>query len=351
MKTRKQIMKEFLDAKAKSAVPAPADNADAEAQKAKTALNAKFFEAIANKDVAALRAMQEEIKEEYKALTDGQNVTNNADGGYLVPVDVSNQIIDALKYLSPIRQYATVLNLGAKTKVNIADGKPVAYWVDEGEEIDRSKATFKQKELTLEKVAGLGGLTYEAINDTVSTPDLQTYVVNAFAEAIAEKEVDAFVNGDGNKKPFGFRSGDITPVVKNATNVSYASLVSLKYALKKAYRERGVFLAGAGAIESLVGLEDDHGRPLFIPAMTEGEGDQVLGRPVVEVNEIPANEVWYAYLGDYIIGDGGALRVDFGTTGDDFETDKISVRVIHRVAGRPTISDGFAKLVLSGVSV
>jgi len=353
MKTRKQIMKEFLDAKAKSVVVTADPQVDAkkEAENARVELNAKFFQAVANKDTQALRAMQADIKEEYKALGDGQNVTTDADGGFLVPIDVSNQIIDRLKYLSPIRQYATVLNLGAKTKINIADGKPTAYWVDEGEIITRSKATFSQKELTLEKVAGLGGMSYEALNDTVSTPDLQTYVVNAFAEAISDKEIEAFVNGDGTKKPWGFRSSDITPVAKTSATLDFKALVSLKYGLKKSYRDRGVFVAGSGAIESLVGLEDSQGRPIFVSGLQENESDVLLGRPVVEVNEIPANEVWYVYLPDYIIGEGGALRVDFGTTGDDFETDKISVRVIHRVAGRPTLSDGFAKLTLSDVSV
>ena len=50
MKTGKQILKEFLDAKAKSAVPAPNEDAkaDKEAKDARAALNAKFFEAIAN---------------------------------------------------------------------------------------------------------------------------------------------------------------------------------------------------------------------------------------------------------------------------------------------------------------
>lgn len=347
MKTRKELMKEFLEAKAKSATPAVDP---AEGQKSDKQLVAKFFDAIAKQDKSALRALQSDIEAEYKALADGQNVTNDADGGYLVPVEVRGQIIERLKYISPIRQYATVLNLGAKTKINLADGKPVAYWVGEGEEIDRSKVTFGQKTLELNKVAGLGGLTYESLADTVSTPDLQTYVVNAFADAIAEKELDAFVNGDGDEKPYGIRSGDVTPKSVTATDVDYSSLVKLKFSVAKPYRANGAFLMSSRNVGALVGMKDTTGRPIFTAGITEDEGDVLLGRPIIEAEEVPDNEVWFVHMPDYIIGEGGAIRVDFGTTGDDFETDKISVRVIHRVAGRPTIADGFAKLTLTGVS-
>lgn len=319
--------------------------------KADKELNARFFKAIADQDKSELRKISNEVESQYKALTDGENVTNNADGGYLVPITVSGQIIDALKTLSPIRQYATVMNLGAKTKVNIGGTKPQGYWVAEGDTITRSKATFNQKDLTLHKVAGLGGLTYEAINDTVSTPDLQSYLVNSFADAIAEQEVGAFVNGDGSGKPYGFRSADITPTAKTASDVTFASLVTLKYALPQAYRDGAVFLMNSTNLAKLVGLSDDNHRPIFVEGLAQGESSTLLGRPVVEVSEVPNNEIWFAYLKDYIIGDGEAVRVDFGTEGDDFKTDKISVRVIHRVAGRPTLANGFAKLTLTSVSV
>lgn len=345
------MAKKLVAEKAKGVtVDMGASEKDAQA-KADKELNTKFFKAIADQDKTALREVSKEVESQIKALTDGENVTNDGDGGYLVPVTVASQIFDALKTLSPIRQYSTVLSLGAKTKINIGATKPTGYWVAEGAEITRSKATFTQKELVLHKVAGLGGLSYEALNDTASSPDLQSYLVSQFADAIAEKEVGAFVSGDGDGKPFGFRSADITPVAKTASDVTFASLVSLKYALPQAYRDGAVFFMNSTNIAKLVGLQDDNHRPIFVEGLAQGEGSTLLGRPVVEVSELPDNEIWYNYQKDYIIGDGGTIRVDFGTEGDDFKTDKISVRVINRVAGRPTMGNGFAKLTLSSVSV
>lgn len=344
MKTRKEIMKEFLEAKAKGVV------INESKVKSDEKLKQRFFKALAEKDVQALKALQPEIKEEYKALTDGQNVTNDTDGGYLVPVEVYQQIQDKLTYLSPIRQYANVVNMGAKLKVNLADGKPTAYWVAEGGTITQSKATFKQKELVLHKVAGLGNLTYEAMNDTVSTPDLQTYLVNCFAEAIAETENEAFVNGDGSNKPYGFTSSDITVTEITADTLDYKALADLKFAVTAPYRANNIFMMNSKMLASLVGLTDEQGRPIFVPAVSENEPDRVLGRPVVEVPELADNVIYFAHMQDYIIGTAGSLRIDYGTTGDDFQTDKISVRVIDRVAGRPIMGDGFAKLTIGGAS-
>lgn len=344
MKTRKEIMKEFLDAKAKNTVVAETS------VKSDANLKARFFKALAGKDVQALKELQPEIIAEYKALSDGQNVTNNADGGYLVPVEVYSQIQDKLKYLSPIRQYANVVNVGAKTKINIADGKPVAYWVAEGGKITQSKATFAQKEIELHKVAGLGNLTYEAMNDTVSVPELQTYLVNCFAEAIAEAENAAFVNGDGSGKPYGFTSNDIEPKAVTAGKLDYQALVDLKFAVTAPYRANNVFLMNGNTLAKLVGLTDKQGRPLYVPAMTENEPDMLLGRPVIEVSELADDVIYFNYMKDYFIGVAGSLRIDYGTTGDDFETDRISVRVIDRVAGRPIMGEGFAKLTIGGES-
>ena len=342
MKTRQEIMKEFLEAKAKNAVATETEI------KSDAKLKQRFFSALANKDVQALKELQPEIKEEYKALSDGQNVTNDADGGFLVPVEIYSQIQDKLRYISPIRQYANVINVGAKTKFTLADGKPTAYWVAEGNTITQSKATFKMKDLELHKVAGLGNLTYEAMNDTVSTPALQTYLVDCFAEAIADAENAAFVNGDGSGKPYGFTSNDITPATVTAENLDYKAIVDLKFAVTAPYRANNIFLMNGKTLAKLVGLKDGNGRPLYVPALTDAEPDRLLGRPVVEVAELADDVIYFNYMKDYVIGTAGSLRIDYGTTGNDFESDKISVRVIDRVAGRPLMSDGFAKLVITG---
>ena len=41
---------------------------------------------------------------------------------------------------------------------------------------------------------------------------------------------------------------------------------------------------------------------------------------------------------------GEAMRVDWGTSDDDFDRDQIKLRIIDRIAGRPTIDEAFAKL-------
>jgi hypothetical protein len=38
------------------------------------------------------------------------------------------------------------------------------------------------------------------------------------------------------------------------------------------------------------------------------------------------------------------MRVDWGTSDDDFDRDQVKLRVIDRIAGRPAIDEAFAKL-------
>jgi len=105
-------------------------------------------------------------------------------------------------------------------------------------------------------------------------------------------------------------------------------------------------------MQILENLQDSQGRPLFLPSVVEGRPDVLLGRPIYEVSEIPTNlgvgtnetEVWFGMFTNYIIGDREALRVDVGTNGSDFGSDKLTLRVIKRVAGKPIIGESFAKL-------
>ena len=89
MKTRKQIVKEFLDQKAKATTL----NIEKASEK-KTDANVlkSFYKALADRDTTALKELQGEIAKSY----DGQSVGTDANGGYLVPVELSDRIREQL---------------------------------------------------------------------------------------------------------------------------------------------------------------------------------------------------------------------------------------------------------------
>ena len=356
MKTRKQIVKEFLDQKAKATTL----NIEKASEK-KTDANVlkSFYKALADRDTTALKELQGEIAKQY----DGQSIGTDANGGYLVPVELSERIREQLVYISPIRSIATVIsNMPAVLDLPLEDAIPTTYWVGEGVAPTLSKSTFKKVRLVAHKIGGFGKFTHESLVDTAVNPDLQTFVADRFALSLAQKENEAFVNGDGDGKPYGFRSNQITPrtgaIADTTTGVlAYKDLVKAFYGVHPVSRANGVWVMPTEAIEQVVGMTDLQGRPIYVPAVAENAPATVLGKAVYEITEIPTNlgegqdetEIWFGDFKNYLIGDREGMRINFGTTGTDLESDVISLVIFARVAGMPTYGDAFYKL--TGIKV
>lgn len=316
-------------------------------------LVSKFYKALASRDSIQMRAVQEDIRKEYKEK--GQTIGTDSEGGYLVPTTVAGGIIDKLEYVSPMRRISNVIsNMPAKLQLT-SGSLPTTYWVAEGAAITESDVEFTPKTLEPHKAAGLDTLTSEFLEDAALNPSVQNYIEDRFVLSLALLENAAFVNGDGSGKPFGFRSSDITPssVAQAGAGLAYGDLVALKWKLGAAYAERGTFALSPEAFAIVESMVDGNGRPIYRESIATGVPATLLGRPVVVLDEIPANlgtgtnetEIWYGdFKNGYVIGDRGGLRIDYGTSDDDFARDQVKLRVIKRVAGRPVGNYNFAKL-------
>ena len=350
-------MAELQKKKSKDQVPGAADKSAPDVTKTDEVRDreqrTEFYRAFMEKDRAAMAKIDREVAQDYKKK--GQNIATPADGGYLVPTTIADSILLKRNALSGFRRLATTLqNLVGPYDLPTEAGKPTAYWVAEGAAITESKSTFGKKTLNLYKIAGLTTFTYESIHDTASNPSLQNLVENQIAFVITAAENDAIVNGDGSTKPFGFRSSDITPASAAATagGLAYTDVTKVRRLLGTAYRPYGVFVTSSLGGNALENVRDTTGRPIWREGIAEGNPATVLGRPVIELDEIPANlgagtdttELWYMDPSFYYLGTGEALRVDWGTRADDFARDQIKLRVIDRIGGRPTFSEAFAKL-------
>ena len=356
MKTIKQLAQEAARkaaAEASKNAAITTGKADEAQDKATKELNEKFYKALAERDVTGLKALQKEIEAEYEAK--GQSVGTDANGGYLVPTTLDTQIREKLYALSPIRQIATVIsNIPADLDIPLEGTLPTTYWVGEGVAPTESTQTFDLKKLVAHKLGGFGKFTHESLVDTATTPSLQNFVAERFALSLAIKENEAFVSGDGTDRPYGFRSSAITPtaLAQAGAALSWTDLVNLTLKVNAAYRSRSVFVVSTAALGLILTLKDSANRPIYLPSIDGTSPATLLGRPVYEVTEIPSNlgtgtnetEIWFGDFANYLIGDREATRIQFGTTGTDLESDKISLVIFKRVAGRPIFGESFAKL-------
>lgn len=372
--TVKEYAKQQMDAKLKALSKDKVLTEGAEGKKGLSSdqkeARAVFFKAIASGDRAEIARSNEVQIKEYEAAgiewredselkTKAQTVGTAGQGGYLVPVTLRNAIIEKMHYISPMRQIATVIpDMPASLDMPVDNALPTTYWVSEGSAITESGATFTKKNLTPFKLAGLDSFTSESLADTAVNPALQSLVEDRFAVALALAENGAFVNGDGSGKPFGFRSSDITPntLTTNSTagNLAYTDALAQYFALPTAYRSLGVWVTSSTGVQLLDGTKDSNGRPVYLPGFTglsdqPAETGKLLNRPLYVVDEVPSDlgtgtnetQLWFAVFKNYWIGDRGAMRVDYGTNGTDFAQDKISLRMIERVAGRPFLDEAW----------
>lgn len=315
-----------------------------------------FYKALASGDQQELARVNELVTKDYKAKAQSEGTPGSGTaGGILVPTSVADSIVSKMKYISPIRQIATVISdMPAQLVLPSENTFATAYWVAEGTAITETSEIFDSNVLTPFKAAALDSFTSEIIADAATNPSIQNYVEQRFAVALALLENGAFTNGTGTTQPWGFRSSAITPVsvAQSGATAAYSDVTKLMYTLGTAYRSQAVFVTSSAGVQALVNIKDGYGRPIWRDGLAGGNPPTLLGRPVYVVDEIPANlgagtnatELWFGVFTNYFIGDRGGLRVDYGTQGTDFAADKISLRVAKRVAGRPVIGESFVKL-------
>ncbi len=351
-----KAIEQAREAKAKGAVIENGTK-DVKATAAKNAaeLETKWFKAFSKRDKTALDEVEKEIVAERKAadLT-GQDTVTAAEGGWLVPLTVESTILTKLNATSEIRKYATVINnVVGQIKLGAEDALVQAYWVVEGDAATLSTATWATVTLQPKKAVGFGKFTDEVLAQTVSNPDVRKLVVDQFAQAIQVLEDAAFTNGDGVGKPNGYRTATLPAANVKAqagAAMAYGDIMTLYRALPKAYRANGTFFSADSVGGLLDGLKDTSDRPLL--DNFNGDTDKIKGRPVAYDPNLPTNlgagtnetEVWFGDFSKYVITDGGGIRVDYGTEGDDFKRSKISVRVIHYTDGATVLPEAFAKL-------
>lgn len=307
-------------------------------------LENRWFKAFAKRDQKALDELNAEVKEQYKAadLT-GQNITDDENGGFLVPLTVESTIIKKLEATSEIRKYATVLsNVVGDLKLGAEDVLVQAYWVAEGDNATLDEAEFADVTLRPVKAVGFGKFTDEVLTQTASNPDIRKMVVDQFAVAIQRLEDAAYTSGDGNGKPLGYTTVSTTGrTVTGGDNSLYADTMALYRKLGKAYRANGTFMMNDVTAGLYDGVVDGQGRPLLNGF--DQDVEKIKGRPVGYDANLADGVAWFADFSKYIIADGGGIRVDYGLDGDDFKRSKISVRVIHYTDGAPVLAEAFAK--------
>ena len=228
----------------------------------------------------------------------------DSNGGYLVPDEYDSRLIDTLNEENIMRRLGTTIRTSGEHKINIAGTKPAAAWIDEGEALTFSDATFSQLSLDAHKLHVAVKVTEELLYD--SAFDLESYILTQFGRALANAEEDAFLNGDGTNKPLGlFAETGGGTVSKTVAAVGADDVIDLIYSLGRPYRKSASFIMNDKTIAGLRLLKDNNGQYLWQPSYQLGEPDRLLGYNIHTSAYAPTDKIAFGDYSYYNIGDRG----------------------------------------------
>lgn len=262
---------------------------------------------------AVLTALRSNFKQVSNVLSEGVD----AAGGYLVPEEYDSRLIQGLTEENIMRKLGTAIKTSGEHKINIAATTPAASWIEEGGALSFGDATFEQILLDAHKLHVAIKITDELLYDNAF--NLENYILDQFAKALANAEENAFLNGDGVGKPLGIFAetggGEIAVTTNTQSTIFSDEIINLVYALGRPYRKNAAFIMNDQTISLLRKLKDGNGAYLWQPAVQAGEPDRLFGYPVYTSAFVPtvAQGKPVISFGDfsyYNIGDRGVRSFD-----------------------------------------
>jgi HK97 family phage major capsid protein len=232
-----------------------------------------------------MRHGQNVTAEQAAAIRNAMSTTTPSEGGYTVPAEVAAMVIDRLKAFGGMRSVATILT----TETGHAMNFPTSDGTAEVGEILAENAAATGNDITFGTV-GLPVFKYsskkialpvELIQD--SAIDVVAFVVNRLATRIARIQNLHYTTGTGSGQPNGVITASTVGKVGatgQTLTVIYDDLVDLKHSVNRAYRSSAEWMMNDLSVAAVSKLKDTVGRPIWIPSVTEGAPDLLLGKPV-----------------------------------------------------------------------
>lgn len=303
---------------------------------------------VSKKTIHFLQAMFTGDKQKLQLLVEG---TGSA-GGYLVPEDFVNIVVEDRRDATIMRQLATVLPVSTDTIhiPNLAN-RPQAQWRSEAAVKATTTVEFGETVLTPYSLAAIVGLSNELVADARLGGSIVQIVARVMATALAEKEDRAFWTGDGSGKPTGIDNYTFTTISAGAGASDSAradAIIRSLYALPQGYRSNAVVVANKNTMAKIATLKDGQNNYL-LSDLASAASPTLRGLRTFEQNDLPDGKAFVGDFSDYYIADREGIQVDTSTEAtvagsSAFEKNLTYVRVEERVDGELTLTKGIVEV-------
>ena len=210
-------------------------------------------------------------------------IGQDSEGGYLVPDEYEQQLVQALEEANVLRGLCHVINTShGDRKIPVVASHGSAAWMDEESALQESDDTFTQVSLSAYKLGTMLKVSDELLHDSFF--NLERYVASEFARRVGAAEEEAFLLGNGSSKPTGLLNStggaSLGVTAASPTAITMDEVIDLFHSVKSAYRKNATFVVNDGTIKTIRKLKDANGQYLWQPSVTAGTPDTILNRPV-----------------------------------------------------------------------
>lgn len=254
-----------------------------------------------------------------------QSLVDGESGGYMVPEQFSDELLQISNAQSIIRPMATVIPAGdypdarmSLPALNYANGQQggvAVGWVEEGGLKLDTEASFKNVELQPKEVAGV-----ITVNDTLlrNAPAASNVFGQLLMAAITKAEDIAFINGDGIGKPLGFANklniGRIVVKRAAANKIQTDDVANMLVNFPAEELQDACFIAHNTTVADLIKLQDASGRFIFVQGdLTKQLPATLMGIPIKLTGyNAPIGkegDLILVNLKKYVIKDGAGIAV------------------------------------------
>ena len=281
-----------------------------------------------------------------------------SEGGYLVPEEIRADILALTLEKAIVRPQAVVVPMSTSkmkwpvldftTEVGEVYGGIIMSWLDEGEEITPTSATFTALSLVAHKLGGLARIPNELVRDAAA---LEAWVRSAMPNAVMHFEDLAFLKGNGVAKPLGGLHADNPALIvvgdeatQNVNSITWNNVLAMFSRLLPESYATAEWDITPDAIPEIMSMALPVGVGGSAVMLGEGQGPQrlpmsLLGIPIRYTRKAPATmgtqgDISLVDWSKYVVGDTQQMTLDTSEH-SAFTSDKTDFRIIERVDGQP----------------
>ncbi|QLO03744.1 phage major capsid protein [Citrobacter freundii] len=266
---------------------------------------AAAFDRFLRHGFSELSAEERQAVKELRA----QGTSPDAKGGYTVPTQMLNKIVDSMKAYGGIASVAQILNTSTGQDITWSTSDGTA---EEGELLGENTETTEEDVTFGTAVLGAKKLSSKIIkvsNELLqdSGVDIEAYLASRIGQRIGRGEAKYLVQGTGAGAPVQPKGlvASVTGTVNTASAAAFTwqEMNKLKHAIDPAYRGGPKFrwAFNDSTLQVIEEMVDDQKRPLWLPDVVGGTPATILNVPYVidqAIDGIAAGKK-FAFLGDF----------------------------------------------------